>query len=67
MALQHPFISGLSFDPSFVPIPDMTSDTSKSAIPQYVFFLLKNTRNLAKNLALQRRIVHLLQLKLDLT
>jgi hypothetical protein len=40
--LQHPFITGQSFDPSFIPIPDLASDTSKSAIPQYVnYFSLK--------------------------
>jgi len=36
MALQHPFVTGLEFDPSFVPLPDPEKDTSQKK-QQYVF------------------------------
>jgi len=39
MALQHPFITGRHFDPSFTPIPAVQNDPSKSVAPQYVIFL----------------------------
>ena len=35
MALQHPFITGLEFDPNFVPIPDEIKEEEKKA-QQYV-------------------------------
>ena len=42
MALQHPFITGLGWDPSFVPIPDSVKDpTGKKQ--QFVFFVIDIT------------------------
>jgi len=67
MALQHPFITGLEFDPSFTPIPDSVKDASRAKKQQYVHLMGNCVRDFVRSRALRSWTALLLLLRLRRT